>query len=62
MRILGTTADIEHVCQVEKIDRILIALPDASRERLGAIEAPALKTDAQVKVLASPPTSTARRC
>ena len=37
----------------EKIDRILIALPDASRERLGAIEARALKTDAQVKVLAN---------
>jgi FlaA1/EpsC-like NDP-sugar epimerase len=52
MRILGTTADIERVCKAERIDRILIALPDASRERLGAIEARALKTDAQVKVLA----------
>jgi FlaA1/EpsC-like NDP-sugar epimerase/dTDP-4-amino-4,6-dideoxygalactose transaminase len=53
IRILGTTDDIERVCAAEKIDRILIALPDASRERLGAIEARALKTDAQVKVLAS---------
>ena len=53
MRILGTTDDIERVCAAEQIDRILIALPDASRERLGAIEARALKTDAQVKVLAS---------
>jgi len=53
LRILGTTADIERVCSDEKIDRILIALPDASREHLGAIEARALKTDAQVKVLAS---------
>src|SRR4029079_737861 len=44
MRILGTTADIERVCKVERIDRILIALPDASRERLGAIEARALRT------------------
>jgi FlaA1/EpsC-like NDP-sugar epimerase/dTDP-4-amino-4,6-dideoxygalactose transaminase len=53
LRILGTTDDIERVCTEEKIDRILIALPDASRERLGAIEARALKTDAQVKVLAN---------
>ncbi|HTK17816.1 MAG TPA: aminotransferase class I/II-fold pyridoxal phosphate-dependent enzyme [Acidimicrobiia bacterium] len=52
MRILGTTTDIERVCKAERIDRILIALPDASRERLGEIEARALKTDAQVKVLA----------
>ena len=43
----------KRVCAAEKIDRILIALPDASRERLGAIEARALKTDAQVKILAS---------
>jgi FlaA1/EpsC-like NDP-sugar epimerase/dTDP-4-amino-4,6-dideoxygalactose transaminase len=53
LRILGTTTDIERVCKAEKIDRILIALPDASRERLGAIESRALKTDAQVKILAS---------
>ena len=53
LRILGTTEDIERVCAAEKIDRILIALPDASRERLGAIESRALKTDAQVKILAS---------
>jgi FlaA1/EpsC-like NDP-sugar epimerase/dTDP-4-amino-4,6-dideoxygalactose transaminase len=53
LRILGTTADIERVCAAEKVDRILIALPDASREDLGAIEARALKTDAQVKILAS---------
>lgn len=53
LRILGTTNDIEIVCRAEKIDRVLIALPHASRERLGAIEARALKTDAQVKVLAN---------
>ena len=41
------------LCTTEKIDRILIALPSASRERLGAIEARALKTDAQVKILAN---------
>ena len=52
MRVLGTTADLERVCQDERIDRILIALPDASRERDAARSSTrALTTDAQVKVL-----------
>ena len=52
LRVLGTTNDLEGVCTRERIDRIVIALPDASRERRGEIESRALKTNAQVKVLA----------
>ena len=51
MRVLGTTEDLEAVCTRERVDRVVIALPEASRERRGEIEARALKTDAQVKVL-----------
>jgi FlaA1/EpsC-like NDP-sugar epimerase/dTDP-4-amino-4,6-dideoxygalactose transaminase len=54
LRVLGTTQDLEEVCRTERIDRVVIALPDASRERRSEIEARALKTDAQVKVLSGP--------
>jgi FlaA1/EpsC-like NDP-sugar epimerase/dTDP-4-amino-4,6-dideoxygalactose transaminase len=54
LRVLGTTHDLEEVCIKERIDRVVIALPDASRERRSEIEARALKTDAQVKVLSGP--------
>ena len=52
LRVLGTTHDLESVCAKERVDRIVIALPNASRVRRSEIEARALKTDAQVKVLA----------
>lgn len=54
LRVLGTTHDLEEVCVKERIDRVVIALPDASRERRSEIESRALKTDAQVKVLSGP--------
>jgi FlaA1/EpsC-like NDP-sugar epimerase/dTDP-4-amino-4,6-dideoxygalactose transaminase len=54
LRVLGTTHDLEEVCRTERVDRVVIALPEESRERRGEIEARALKTDAQVKVLANP--------
>ncbi len=53
LRVVGTTDEIERVCETERVERIIIALPHASRERLGAIEGRALRTDAQVKLLAS---------
>jgi FlaA1/EpsC-like NDP-sugar epimerase/dTDP-4-amino-4,6-dideoxygalactose transaminase len=49
--VLGTTDDLERVCHQHRIDRVLIALPNARREEIRAIVARALKTDAQVKVL-----------
>jgi FlaA1/EpsC-like NDP-sugar epimerase/dTDP-4-amino-4,6-dideoxygalactose transaminase len=52
LRVLGTTHDLESVCVKERVDRIVIALPHASRSRRSEIEARALKTDAQVKVFA----------
>ena len=51
VRVLGTTDDLEVVCQKHSIDRVLIALPNARREEIQVIVARALKTDAQVKVL-----------
>ena len=54
LRVLGTTHDLEAVCVKERIDRVVIALPEASRERRSEIEARALRTDAQVKVLSGP--------
>ncbi|MGH8977246.1 MAG: aminotransferase class I/II-fold pyridoxal phosphate-dependent enzyme [Acidimicrobiia bacterium] len=51
VRVLGTTDDLERICQHHSIDRVLIALPNARREEIRAIVARALKTDAQVKVL-----------
>ena len=54
LRVLGTTHDLEEVCRTEHVDRVVIALPNESRERRGEIEARALKPDAQVKVLSGP--------
>ena len=62
LRVLGTTRDLEEVCKRERIERIVIALPDASREERSEIETRALKTDAQVKVLAGASDPTASRC
>jgi FlaA1/EpsC-like NDP-sugar epimerase/dTDP-4-amino-4,6-dideoxygalactose transaminase len=52
LRVLGSTHDLESVCARERVSRIVIALPHASRARRSEIEARALRTDAQVKVLA----------
>ena len=53
-------ADLETVCETQRIDRIVIALADtrAPQRRINR----ALATDAQVKVLADRPTPTASRC
>jgi FlaA1/EpsC-like NDP-sugar epimerase/dTDP-4-amino-4,6-dideoxygalactose transaminase len=49
--VLGGTADLEELCRRHRIDRILIALPEARREQTKPIVDRALRTDAQVKVL-----------
>jgi FlaA1/EpsC-like NDP-sugar epimerase/dTDP-4-amino-4,6-dideoxygalactose transaminase len=49
--VLGGTGDLEVLCRRHTIDRILIALPDAGRERTKPIVDRALRTEAQVKVL-----------
>jgi FlaA1/EpsC-like NDP-sugar epimerase/dTDP-4-amino-4,6-dideoxygalactose transaminase len=49
--VFGPIDDLEEVCRDERIDRIMIALPDASRERLRDVVTQSLRTDAQVKVL-----------
>jgi FlaA1/EpsC-like NDP-sugar epimerase/dTDP-4-amino-4,6-dideoxygalactose transaminase len=51
LRVLGTTDDLEQICDEYSIDRVLIALPNARREETQAIVTRALKTNAQVKVL-----------
>jgi FlaA1/EpsC-like NDP-sugar epimerase len=51
LRVLGTTDELEGVCEKHGIDRVLIALPNARREESQIIVARALKTNAQVKVL-----------
>jgi FlaA1/EpsC-like NDP-sugar epimerase/dTDP-4-amino-4,6-dideoxygalactose transaminase len=51
LRVLGTTAELESVCEKHSIDRVLIAMPNARRDETQAIVARALKTNAQVKVL-----------
>src|SRR5439155_17948495 len=38
LRVLGTIHDLEAVCKRERIERIVIALPDASREERSEIE------------------------
>ncbi len=55
LRVLGTTDELQEICRRESIDRILVAMPHASRDRVQPIIDRALRTDAQVKVL--PPTS-----
>jgi FlaA1/EpsC-like NDP-sugar epimerase/dTDP-4-amino-4,6-dideoxygalactose transaminase len=51
IEVLGSTHDLERVCEDKSINRLLIAIPGASREQLRDIVERALKTDAQVKVL-----------
>ncbi|MDQ1433290.1 MAG: hypothetical protein QOF59_106, partial [Actinomycetota bacterium] len=51
IEVLGSTHDLESVCRDQSINRLLIAIPSASREQLRDIVERALKTDAQVKVL-----------
>jgi FlaA1/EpsC-like NDP-sugar epimerase/dTDP-4-amino-4,6-dideoxygalactose transaminase len=49
--VLGGTGDLEGLCRRNRIDRILIALPDAGKEQTKPIVDRALRTEAQVKVL-----------
>jgi len=51
LRVLGVTSDLPQVCRDREVDRILIALPSATRETLQPIIDLALETEAQVKVL-----------
>jgi FlaA1/EpsC-like NDP-sugar epimerase len=51
VRVLGATADLEHICREHQVHRILIALPQKGRDETKAVVDLALKTDAQVKVL-----------
>ncbi|HEX5095915.1 MAG TPA: aminotransferase class I/II-fold pyridoxal phosphate-dependent enzyme [Acidimicrobiia bacterium] len=51
VRVLGRTSDLERICKEEKIERVIIALPNISRAETQAMMDLALKTDAQVKVL-----------
>jgi FlaA1/EpsC-like NDP-sugar epimerase/dTDP-4-amino-4,6-dideoxygalactose transaminase len=49
--VLGGTEDLEAICRDQEVERLLIALPNTSREQLRIVVERALKTDAQVKVL-----------
>ncbi|MGH8983257.1 MAG: polysaccharide biosynthesis protein [Acidimicrobiia bacterium] len=49
--VLGATEEIERVCREHRIERVVIAVPQAGPERRREIVELALKTDAQVKVL-----------
>jgi FlaA1/EpsC-like NDP-sugar epimerase len=49
--VLGTTSDLDRLCEHRSIDRVLIALPDLERDRAKPIIERALRTQAQVKVL-----------
>jgi FlaA1/EpsC-like NDP-sugar epimerase len=51
VRVLGATADLEHICREHDVHRVLIALPQKGRDETKAVVDLALKTDAQVKVL-----------
>jgi FlaA1/EpsC-like NDP-sugar epimerase len=50
-RVLGTTDDIGRICRDHRVERVVIAVPQAEPERRREIVERALKTDAQVKVL-----------
>jgi FlaA1/EpsC-like NDP-sugar epimerase/dTDP-4-amino-4,6-dideoxygalactose transaminase len=52
LRVLGTTGSLEQICAEQNIDRIVIALPNASRDQLREVVRRSLRTDAQVKILA----------
>lgn len=54
-RILGSTDDLEALCEEYRIERIVVAIADESRDDLRPILARAMRTDAQVQVL--PPSS-----
>lgn len=47
--VLGTTADLRHLCRTHDIDRILVTLPDSEERR--QVLSTALALEAQVKVL-----------
>jgi FlaA1/EpsC-like NDP-sugar epimerase/dTDP-4-amino-4,6-dideoxygalactose transaminase len=49
--VLGGTGDLEELCRRHRVDRILIALPEAAKEETKLIVDRALRTEAQVKVL-----------
>jgi FlaA1/EpsC-like NDP-sugar epimerase/dTDP-4-amino-4,6-dideoxygalactose transaminase len=49
--VLGGTGELEELCRRHRVDRILVALPDAGREQTKPIVDRALRTEAQVKVL-----------
>ncbi len=49
--VLGTTESLVQICAEQNIDRIVIALPHASRDQLRDVVAQSLRTDAQVKIL-----------
>ena len=50
-RVLGTPDELVEICTRERVDRILVALPDAPRDRVREIVNRALTTEAQVKML-----------
>ena len=50
-RVLGTPDELVEICARERVDRILVALPDAPRDRVREIVNRALTTEAQVKML-----------
>jgi FlaA1/EpsC-like NDP-sugar epimerase/dTDP-4-amino-4,6-dideoxygalactose transaminase len=49
--VLGGTVNLEALCRLHRIDRVLIALPHLGRESTKPIVDRALRTEAQVKVL-----------
>jgi FlaA1/EpsC-like NDP-sugar epimerase len=51
LRVLGATTDLDRVCRENEVHRILIALPQAGRDKIKEVVDLALKTEAQVKVL-----------
>jgi FlaA1/EpsC-like NDP-sugar epimerase/dTDP-4-amino-4,6-dideoxygalactose transaminase len=51
VRVLGGTGDLEELCRRHDINRVLVALPHADKERTKPIVNRALRTQAQVKVL-----------
>lgn len=50
--VLGTTEELNRLCDAHSIERILIALPDTSTDDAKAVIERALRTNARVKVLA----------
>jgi FlaA1/EpsC-like NDP-sugar epimerase/dTDP-4-amino-4,6-dideoxygalactose transaminase len=50
--VFGNTYALEQICAAQDIDRVVIALPHASRDHLRDVVSRSLRTDAQVKILA----------